>query len=177
MLRGNGDGTFQNSGVGYVTTGYSRALVAGDFHGDGLPDLAISSSSLGVPGLVDDVMILGNEGRGAADQLTPRRERSRGAPARRRIECASASLGVQEVMTAASRATAVSPARALPLADESWPLLGRGAEGLSACAAPPAARGPKPTQQLALALVRSRANQAALWLIDRVFAESDGDGL
>jgi hypothetical protein len=58
----------------------------------------------------------------------------------------------------------------------SAPSAGHVASGVApASAAPPADRGPEPTQQLALA--RPRANKAAPWLIDRLFAESDGDGL
>jgi hypothetical protein len=178
VLRGNGDGTFQNSGVGYVTTSYSRAVVAGNFHGDGLPDLAISNTSLGVPGLVDDLMILGNEGRGAGDQLTPRRGRSPGALANRQSEGAAVDLLAPQVLPAAPSAAAVPPlAAAVALADDGRPLLARDAGSLSASAALPADRGPEPTQRLALAVARPRANKAAPCLIDRLFAESDDDWL
>jgi hypothetical protein len=142
-----------------------------------LPDLAISNASLGVPGVVDDVMILGNEGRGARDQLTPRRGRSSSPTLRRRIERAPTNLLAQEAMQAGRRAAAVAPLTAsVRLVDDGQPLLSRDADSLWASAARPAARGPEPAL-LALVVAEARANRAAPWLIDRLLAEPDSDWL
>jgi hypothetical protein len=142
-----------------------------------LPDLAISNASLGVPGVVDDVMILGNEGRGARDQLTPRRGRSPSPTPRRRIVRAPTNLLAQEAMQAAPRAAAVAPLTAsVRLVDDGQPLLGRDAETFWASAARPAARDSEPAR-LALTVARAAVGGTAPWLIDRFFAEQDGGWL
>jgi hypothetical protein len=45
MLAGNGDGTFRNAGSFPATGGGEAVLAAGDFTGNGLPDLAVGNSS------------------------------------------------------------------------------------------------------------------------------------
>jgi len=45
ILTGNGDGTFmQGSSIPFATFGSQSAIVAGDFNGDGQPDLAVTNS-------------------------------------------------------------------------------------------------------------------------------------
>jgi hypothetical protein len=57
VLLGNGDGTFQTSSI-YPTDQGSIWLVAGDFNGDGFPDLAVTNAN------GDDVSVLLNKGNG-----------------------------------------------------------------------------------------------------------------
>jgi hypothetical protein len=56
VLLGNGDGTFQATQISYVGGTGPWAFVAGDFNGDGLPDLAVAnaSSNGGVSILIND---------------------------------------------------------------------------------------------------------------------------
>jgi hypothetical protein len=44
LLWGNGDGTFRTSASSYVVGSFPWGIVAGDFNGDGLPDLAVSNT-------------------------------------------------------------------------------------------------------------------------------------
>ena len=47
MFQGNGDGTFTASSAAPSPTGvYPLAMAVGDFNGDGIPDLAITSGKL-----------------------------------------------------------------------------------------------------------------------------------
>jgi hypothetical protein len=59
VLLGNGDGTFQTASISYVT-GTSAGVAVGDFNGDGLPDLAVTSAGSG------RVFVLANGGSSAA---------------------------------------------------------------------------------------------------------------
>ena len=67
VLRGNGDGTFQTSNVGYVT-GYSTSVAVGDFHGSGLPDLAVAARTFG------RVLVLANDGKPKREKPETRAE-------------------------------------------------------------------------------------------------------
>jgi hypothetical protein len=56
VLLGNGDGTFQTTfNVSYVAGGSPRSVAAGDFNGDGAPDLAVATDT-------NDVSIFLNDG-------------------------------------------------------------------------------------------------------------------
>jgi hypothetical protein len=62
LLLGNGDGTFQATPISYVAGGYfvnlwTPCVAAGDFNGDGLPDLAVTSDAF------QSVDILINDGK------------------------------------------------------------------------------------------------------------------
>jgi hypothetical protein len=169
VLRGNGDGTFQNPPFSYAT-GYATSVVRGDFHGDGLPDLAVTS------GYFDRVFFLNNDGHGQSGRVTPRGEGSPGALANRRSARAAAGLPAPEAMPAAPPAAAMPPGATGRVVDDSRPPVGPDAETLWASAVRPAKRGSEPAR-LALAVVRGRADGAAPWLIDRLFAEPDGGWL
>ena len=64
VLLGNGDGTFQTTAISYLAGGaYNpptvQCLAAGDFNGDGLPDLAVTNSDANA----SNVAILLNDGK------------------------------------------------------------------------------------------------------------------
>ncbi len=64
ILLGNGDGTFQPASPSfYPLTGTVQAIAAGDFDGDGNPDLAVAV--YGVDDAHSGVYVLWGDGRGS----------------------------------------------------------------------------------------------------------------
>jgi len=67
---GNGDGTFQPASmIGLPIAGAPDAIVAGDFTGNGLTDLAVAVAGTG--GATDDVVVLMGNGDGTFTALAP----------------------------------------------------------------------------------------------------------
>jgi hypothetical protein len=67
---GNGDGTFQSATtIGLPIAGTPSAIVAGDFTGNGITDLAVTVSNTG--NATDDVVILMGNGDGTFNALPP----------------------------------------------------------------------------------------------------------
>ena len=63
IFLGNGDGTFTSHGSYTVEPG-AQAIIAGNFNGDGTPDLAVLSVSTGAPNQNGDVLLLTGKGDG-----------------------------------------------------------------------------------------------------------------
>jgi hypothetical protein len=63
ILIGNGDGTFQPP-ITLSLSGYPNCVVAGDFNGDGRPDLAVGQISAGGPPMWGTVIVLIGNGGG-----------------------------------------------------------------------------------------------------------------
>jgi hypothetical protein len=74
VLLGNGDGTFQSTSFSYLTggsKGFTQSMAVGDFHGDGLPDVAVGDAKS------NTVVILANDG--IWDGSVPRERRFPGS--------------------------------------------------------------------------------------------------
>jgi hypothetical protein len=67
VLFGNGDGTFTLGGI-YVGT-VADTMVAGDFNGDGVPDLAVINSAINEYGTVSILIADGKGGLPSPGQL------------------------------------------------------------------------------------------------------------
>jgi hypothetical protein len=171
VLLGNGDGTFQNPDVSYVT-GQATAVAIGDFHGNGLPDLAVAAVSG-----ADTVFILANDGIWDGSPGAPGSGRTPGAQLKPRTEPALPRRLLEDVRRIEAGAVSVpAPRAAVPLVNDNRASLGPDADH-GATPAGPAAVGITKPMPRASVLVPARAPGMAAWLIDRLLAEPEADGL
>ena len=77
VFLGNGDGTFTSASSSYVlgtasqtTSGpVPRSLAVGDFNGDGLPDLAVTTQNFTTSGYLNQLVILAGKGNGTFQRI------------------------------------------------------------------------------------------------------------
>ncbi len=159
VLLGTGNGTFQTTNVSYVT-GDSAAVAVGDFNGDGLPDLAAAANR------ANAVFILANDGIWDSSPGAPGGPKPRPEPVLPRLLLEN----VKQVE--AGTAAVPSPGATVPLVNGNQ--APQGADQGAKPVAPVAVSATKPTPR---AQVLARAQAMTPWLVDRLLAELEADGL